>query len=305
MVSYPHIPPSAFLQLIGNGFRDRLVLRRLGEDEDSCLHAVFLATVCGFSNINYLFVLPGTMGTKDTIIDDETLRSFSRMAYGHEIWLDEIEKDGDEVSVYGLYGHKMLPDKPMPTDYANVLLYDDNGRVENPEREIVNKPSGWRFTFNDAGADVYTMYVDSNSTWVTNEEGWHRGSKRNYDNVTYSGAFNMVAKRIVSKDAADPGNVMHAALEIMPGRAVLEQGKTATVRVLYEEKPMKGIKCTIYNRDWQDLLMTKTDEEGKVSFVADKPGMYVVIAKYTDESKAVSDEFDETSFTTTLTIDCE
>ena len=109
----------------------------------------------------------------------------------------------------------------------------------------------------------------------------------------------MVAKRIVSKDAADPGNVMHAALEIMPERAVLEQGKTATVRVLYEEKPMKGIKCTIYNRDWQGLLMTKTDEEGKVSFVADKPGMYVVIAKYTDESKAVSDEFDETSFTTT------
>ena len=41
------------------------------------------------------------MGTKDTIIDDETLRSFSRMAYGHDIWLDEIEKDGDEVSVYG------------------------------------------------------------------------------------------------------------------------------------------------------------------------------------------------------------
>ena len=237
-------------------------------------------------------------------MDEETLRSFSRMRYGHEMWIDGVERKDGTISAYGLYGHKLQPDKPMPTDYANVLLYDDNGRADNPEREIVNKPRGWKFTFEDKGADVYTLYVDSNSVWVTNNEGWHRGCKRDYENVNYSGSFNMVAKRIISK-TDDPGSVMHAALEIMPDKARYKVGDTAEFTILYEGKPLANRKATAYCDAWQDLKSVETDAAGKIRIPIDDAGSYVVIAKHVDASKCVSDEFDETSFSTTLLVDAE
>jgi uncharacterized GH25 family protein len=238
-------------------------------------------------------------------MDEETLRSFSRMRYGHELWLDKIVRDGNMVSVFGYYGHKLNPDKPMPTDYANILLYDDNGRVDNPDREIVRKPAGWKFTYEDKGADVYTMYIDSNSVWVTNKEGWHRGTKRDWDDVTYSGAANMVAKRIISRNGADPGNVMHAALEIMPEKAVFKVGEEAVMKVLYEGEPLKGKKCIVFNRGWQDLRNMTTDDKGELRFTADLPGLYIIVTNHADPNKRVDEEFDETVFHSSLTIEAE
>ncbi len=241
----------------------------------------------------------------DAEMDEETLRSFSRMMYGHELWLDRYERRDGRISVYGYYGHKLNPDKPMPTDYANVIVYDDDGRAGDPEKEIVRKPAGWMFSFEDKGADVYTVYVDSNSVWVTNDEGWHRGTKRDWDNVTYSGAANMVAKRIISKNSADPGDVMHAALEIMPVKAVFKVGEEASMRILYEGKPLKGNKCIVFNRNWQDLRTVSADDDGVLRFVADQPGMYIIVTKHVDPNKSVSEEFDETVFNTSLTIEAE
>lgn len=242
------------------------------------------------------------MDGSKSAMDRETLRSFSRQAYGHEMWIDGVRLTDGEYSVYGLYGHKMLPDKPMPTDYANVVLYDDNGRVEDPDRDISHKPHGWEFTFPDKGADVYTLYIDSNSLWITNDEGWHRGGKRDFSKVTYSCAFNMAAKRIIARDGKSVGNVMHLALEIVPEKAILCVGEKATVKVLYEGKPLKNAKIIIYTSAWQDLLMSKTDADGNVSFDVTGKGTYAVIAKHTDEDKSTED-FDETGFSTTLTIE--
>jgi len=239
----------------------------------------------------------------DGTMDPETLRSFSRQYYGHEIWLGDIIRDGDEIGVYGLYGHNMVPDYPMPSDYANVILYDDDGRAEDPYREIVKKPHGWLFSFEDKGADVYTLYVDSNSTWVTDEAGWHRGVKRDFSEVKYSGAFNMVAKRIISKDGKNPGSVVHSALELMPEVAVMTVGKDTKFRCLYEGNPMKGIKISCYMQDDEDMENTKTDDEGCFTYCPRKAGQAIIIAKYTDEGKNIDDEFDETSFKITLTME--
>ena len=237
--------------------------------------------------------------------DEETIRSFSRMIYGHELWLETIKTEGSDISVFGYYGHKLTPDKPMPTDYANPILYDDNGRAANPEREIVRGPAGWKFTFKDEGADVYTLYIDSNSVWVTNNEGWHRGTKRDWEGVNYSGASNMVAKRIVSRDGKNPGSVMHAALEIMPEKAKFDVGSEAKMTVLYEGKPLKKNKCIVYNRNWQDLKTILTDDDGVLKFAADQPGTYIIVTKHTDPEKRVDEEFDETVFSTSLTIEAE
>ena len=201
------------------------------------------------------------MHKTDRITDLETERSFSRQAYGHEMWLENTERDGNIISVYGLYGHKLLPDKPMPTDYANALLYDDNGRADNPEREIVRRPSGWKFSFEDKGADVYTFYIDSNSVWITNKEGWHRGSKRDYTDANFSSAYSMVAKRIISRDGKNPGNVMHSALEIMPEKATLKVGAVERFRILYEEKPLKGAIVAVGQGTKDEEMVLKVGDQ--------------------------------------------
>lgn len=238
-------------------------------------------------------------------MDEETSRSFSRMAYGHEMWIGDVVRKDGVITALGLYGHKLLPDKPMPTDYANVVLYDDNGRADTPERDIINKPRGWQFTFPDKGAEVYTLYIDSDSLWVVNDEGWHRGSKRDYDKITYSGSFNMIAKRIISKNRENPGSVMHAALEIMPDKASYKMGETAVFTILYEGKPLADHKVILFGAGWQDLHNDRTDADGKVSMKVDNPGSYVVIAKHNDPSKCKEDEYDETSFSSTLVVDAE
>ena len=238
-------------------------------------------------------------------MDPETLRSFSRAAYGHEIWIGDVFREGGNICAYGLYGHKMVPDKPMPTDYANVILYDDGGRVPDPEREIINDPHGWKFSFPDGGADVYTLYVDSNSVWVTDEEGWHRGCKRDYSAVKYSGAFNMVAKRIISRGGKDPGNVMHAALELMPEKAKLAAGEDVRIKVLYEGQPLKNHRILCYCHAEEQAEFFDTDGDGMLTYPVRKKGDYIFIAKYTDENKKVDEEFDETAFTTTLTMETD
>jgi len=238
-------------------------------------------------------------------MDPETLRSFSRQIYGHEMWLSETIRDGNSIGAYGLYGHNMVPDYPMPTDYANVLLYDDNGRTEDPDREIVKKPHGWFFSFEDKGADVYTMYIDANSTWVTDDAGWHRGVKRNFSNVKYSGAFSMVAKRIFSKDGVNPGSVIHSPLELMPEKATLTVGEDMKIRVLFEGNPMKDIKVSCYAEDDEDQEILKSDADGYITYRPKKAVLTMFIAKYTDSSRCVEDEFDETSYKITLTLEAK
>ena len=91
----------------------------------------------------------------------------------------------------------------------------------------------------------------------------------------------------------------------MPEKATLKVGAVEKFRILYEEKPLKGAKCLIYNRKWQDIKQTKSDDNGELLVEIDQPGLYIVICKYTDSSKSVSDEFDETSYTIALTIEAE
>lgn len=242
--------------------------------------------------------------TSAVIMDRETERSFSRMIYGHEIWIEGVKKEGDEISVIGLYGHKLLPDKPMPTDYANPVVYDNNGPMETPDRDIINEPRGWQFTFKDNGAKVYTFYIDSCSTWVTDDEGWHRGNKRDFSKTNYSGSFRMMAKRIIPVDGCDAGEVVHAELEIMPDKGKFKVGTDGTITVLYEGKPLSNNKVLVYNRAWQNIEEYKTDSAGKLTIPIKDKGDYVFITKYTDTTK-VSDDFDETVFSMTLTVEAE
>ena len=237
--------------------------------------------------------------------DPEVLRSFARQAYGHEIWLDKVFREDDEICVYGLYGHKMVPDNPMPSDYAQPVLYGDEGRLKDPYREIIKDPHGWKFSFEDVGADVYTLYIDSNATWVTDDSGWHRGVKRDFATVKTSAAYSMMAKRIISKDGKNPGEVLHGVLDMLPDRAKLTVGEDVVIRLFYEGKPLPNNKVICYREGASELEQYKTDSEGVLRYPVKGKGLHAFIAGYVDETKKVNDEFDETSYKITLTLETD
>jgi uncharacterized GH25 family protein len=115
----------------------------------------------------------------------------------------------------------------------------------------------------------------------------------------------MIAKRIISKDGVDPGNVMHAALEIMPETARLKAGTNVKLKVLYEGKPLPKVKVICYHEGDDELEFKFTDDNGILEYHVPSSGMCVFIAKYTDVNKKVDEEFDETGFTTTLTLEAD
>ena len=244
-------------------------------------------------------------GTDIDKIDLETERSLSRMNYGHEIWAEGFKLDNGIFSILGMYGHKLAPDRPMPEAYTNATVYDDDGPIDTPKVELDNDANGWRFTFGDTGADVYTFYIDSDSCWVTDDEGWHRGVKRDFGKVKTARAFHMTAKKIFSRNKKDVGEVRHSVLEIVPSAATLNKGAKTEIDIIYEGRPLVNQKVVVYCKGWQDVLSMNTDSNGRIRFDVTDAGTYIIIAKYTDETKCSEDEFDETVFSTTLTIEAE
>lgn len=232
----------------------------------------------------------------------ELIRSLSRMIYGHETWLENPRRENGEIVIDGMYGHHLENDRAMPTYYANISIFTDKGHSD-AKYELTEEDNCRRLRFDDDGSDVITVYYDSNNVpWIQNDEGWALGVKRDFSNVKYSAAYNLIAKRIISKDG-NPGGVVNSTLEIMPSTVAPKVGDTVKVQILYEGKPLAGTKILVYRKGAEEPVKYTTDNDGRFEFKVDAPGMWAVIAKYADESKAVEDEYDEAVYEATLTME--
>ena len=91
----------------------------------------------------------------------------------------------------------------------------------------------------------------------------------------------------------------------MPEKAKLSVGQDAVMRILYEGEPLPDHKVLCYCEGSDAVEFFKTDSEGVLRYPIGCKGTYIFIAKYTDEDKKVDEEFDETAFTTTLTMETD
>jgi uncharacterized GH25 family protein len=152
---------------------------------------------------------------------------------------------------------------------------------------------------------VYTLSIASTAPWVTDESGWHRGVKRDFATVKTSAVYVMAAKRIICKDGKNPGEVMHAVLDMLPEKAKLTVGEDAVIKVLYEGKPLPNVKVICYREGASEFEEYKADSEGVLRYPVTGKGLHAFIARYVDENKSVDDEFDETSYKITLTLETD
>ena len=180
----------------------------------------------------------------ENLFPPELVRSLSRMIYGHETWLENPRRENGKIIIDGMYGHRLENDRAMPLCYANVSIFNDKGHADI-EYELSEEENCRRLKFDDDGSDIITVYYDSNNVpWIQNDEGWAMGVKRDFSNVKYSAAYNLIAKRIISKDGS-PGNVVNSTLEIMPSTVAPKVGDSVKVQILYEGNPVPDMKVLV------------------------------------------------------------
>lgn len=160
--------------------------------------------------------------------------------------------------------------------------------------------------FNAPKDGYYTAFVDMGTAiWSQTKEGYSEGPKFKFKDVIYAGAYHQMAKTIVAVGNAGSYSrrPMHGILEIVPKEPFCIVGKDAELTVLYEDRPLKSadIKAVSKKRG-KEMASAKTDETGLAKIPITSDGEWMFLARHVDQTKKVSEEFDESVFVNTLVM---
>lgn len=232
------------------------------------------------------------------------MKQLSRMVQGHEIWLENGTIKGAQGRIELRYGHNMKVDGVPPESMANAIVYTPDGKKLKPTSKLAK--TGYILRFPARKAGDYTVVVDSSAIWSkTGEKKYEMGPKSKFKDVSYSGAFNIMAKKIVpSQEGMGMGKpVPHGALEIIPSKAFLAPGRAVTMKVLYEGKPLSGVELKAFSKKSKKETMLLTDASGKAKVHIDQEGKWMFLVRHKDETKKKEGEYDESVFVTTLVME--
>lgn len=235
-------------------------------------------------------------------LDRKLLDQLSKVYYGHEMWIDTPSFTESIVSCHLRYGHNMSVDGVAPKSYVNPIVYAPDGkRLKADETE---ETDGYLLSCPMCGDGDYSFYVDSSSVWCHDANNkWEMCPKSKMKGATYSGAFNLIAKKIVStSNGKNSVPVSHSTLEILPDTRRINVGDRLGMMVTYEGKRLDGLQIKAYCRDVKEEIMADIID-GKASIPIDHAGTYMFLMRHRDETKKIDDMFDETIFVTTLVME--
>ncbi len=235
-------------------------------------------------------------------LDRKLLEQLSKVYYGHEMWIDTPSSAESTVSCHLRYGHNMSVDGVAPKSYVNPIVYAPDGKklkadeTEEKDGYLLSCP---RFVDGD-----YSFYVDSSSVWCHDANNkWEMCPKSKMKGATYSGAFNLIAKKIISTN--NDGKfvpVSYSTLEILPETRSIKVGDRLEINITYEGRKLNGSKIKAYCKDAnKDAMVDIVD--GKASIPIDYAGTYMFLMRHRDETKKIDDMFDETIYVTTLVME--
>ncbi|OPY33025.1 MAG: Nickel uptake substrate-specific transmembrane region [Methanomassiliicoccales archaeon PtaU1.Bin030] len=236
-------------------------------------------------------------------MNSELLEQLSRMVQGHEIWLENPTVKEGEITVELSYGHNMVTDGVPPEHMVNPVVYSPNGSRFKPQ--ALKGEDCYIIHFPAHIEGNYTLLVDSSAVWNKNPEGWAMGPKFKFKDVTYSGSYHQMAKKIVPVGKVNGLGVavVHGILELIPEDTSLVLDKTFMVQVLYEGRPLANESFKAYSKRNKKENMLTTDANGKVQVPIDHEGEWMFLVRHRDETKKVDEEYDETVFVTTLVME--
>jgi uncharacterized GH25 family protein len=243
------------------------------------------------------------MDRLNSTLDERTLEALSKVYYGHELWFEKPSIKGEKVSCHLMHGHNMSIDGVSPKMYVNSFIYtpDKKRKVKGNEKE---GKEDWLVSTPKTADGDYTFYIDSSSVWCKDAKGkWTMGSKSKVKKVAYSGAYQLVAKKIIPVNAkGDFTPRAHTTLDILPASRSIKVGESIAFKVKYERRNLTGVQMKAYCKESKKEVMVDI-VGGNATVKIDSKGTWMFLVRYRDESKKVSEEYDETVFVTTLVME--
>lgn len=231
--------------------------------------------------------------------------ALTRMAQGHEMWLEKANIEDGNVELALLYGHNMRVDGIADPERITPIVYSPDRTTLEPA--LTSKEDRHLLTFQAEKEGHYTTIVDLVSVMLSQtKEGYLVGPRFKFKDVIYAGAFHQMAKRIVSIGDAGAyrGELVHGILEIVPKDIRCEVGSEVELNVFYEGKNLASAEVkAISKEEGKEMALVTTDENGiaKVPIACDGEWMFLV--RHRDPTKKVSEEYDESVFVSTLVME--
>lgn len=220
----------------------------------------------------------------------------------HDYWLVPetfTPKDGANVPVRMYVGEALKPEQEVAYSAkktATVRLVTAKGAAKVQEQQDGAKPA---FAFKMEGQGTAVLRVDRDWSSITlkadkftaylKEEGLDSIVKAraaaNESDADGKERYRRCLKTIVhagGKPDDTPTKPVGQVLEIVPAKNpfTLKAGDELPLVVLFEDKPLAGLKVTAYHRDGDTLTdaAVTTDKDGKAALKLPKAGVWVVRA---------------------------
>ncbi|MGV8090111.1 MAG: DUF4198 domain-containing protein [Methanothrix sp.] len=232
-------------------------------------------------------------------------RNLSLMIQGHEIWLERSKIENDDVELSLVYGHNMRQDGVADISRFLPFVFLPDGSRGDAVLSAGDDRHSMKFKAENAGH--YTAFVDMGTTvWSQTKDGYNQGPKFQFKDVIYAGAYNQMAKTIISAGNGSDyiGRPLHGILEIVPKEPFCRAGQEIELSVLYEEKPLASADIkAVSKKEGREIGSARTDENGVARIPIDVDGGCMFLARHADGTKRVNEEFDETVFVNTLVLE--
>ena len=231
--------------------------------------------------------------------------ALTRMAQGHEMWLEKANIEDGNVELALLYGHNMRVDGIADPERITPIVYSPDGATLEPA--LTSKEDRHLVTFPGEKEGCYTAIVDLASVILSQtKEGYQVGPRFKFKDVIYAGAYHQMAKRIVPIGDAGGyrGELVHGILEIVPKDVRCEVGGEVELSVYYEGKNLASAEVkAVSKEEGKEMALVTTDDNGiaKVPIACDGEWMFLV--RHRDPTKKVSEEYDESVFVSTLVME--
>jgi len=158
----------------------------------------------------------------------------------------------------------MKQDGAVDPKRITPLVYTPANAILTPS--IASDENHYMIKFSADNDGYYTAIADMSAMiFSKTDEGYQVGPRYKFKNVTYTGAFHQMAKRVIPVGEAGEfkGDLVHGILEIVPKYPTMKVGGEAEMKVCYEGQPLPAAEVkAVSQKEGKDIWTMKTDEDG-------------------------------------------
>jgi len=215
--------------------------------------------------------------------------------WAHDYWImpETFQpKQNSVVEVSFTSAHKYFENEEIPdiTKFRLLLITPLGQEIPLAYSRVEPKAALAKIPICGQGTYIIGATSTRPEYWCKTTNGWEPGKRAEYVNVVNAGKYVKSVKTFISVGQGSESfkKTLGHTIEIVPqvNPSMLKPGQQLTVSVLFKGRPVGGIPVFgIYegfkSKEHSDRpIQTQTDANGTASVKVDRPGKWVVFAKY-------------------------